>query len=433
LVAAPLALVPPSRAGQSLKQREKFYAAAGATLLAAIFFVVVICTHRANSVNVTFRAMKNWKLAALMAAMFLAASALSQTATPADAIALEEQGKFPEAADAWRTVVGKNPQDAAAFASLGVVLSKLEKYDDAATAYRRAIALNPKLPGMQLNLGLAEFKRGHFQAAIVPLSAALRADASNAQARTLLGLSFYGAKRFAEAVKYLQPAAELDPGNLELHRVLAESCLGAKKYSCALEEFRQILQQNPDSAAAHVLVGEALDGMGKTAEAIAEFETASKAAPQEPNVHFGLGYLYWKSHQYDQAKSELARELSIDPGHAQALAYLGDIEMKRNDPGKALPLLEKSVSARQDIRIAYLDMGAIFTEQKRYPEAIAALQRAEKLDPTEPDAHFRLGRVYRAMGNKDAAQGEFAKVRELHEKADDVASKMVVPPAPVHP
>jgi len=167
-------------------------------------------------------------------------------------------------------------------------------------------------------------------------------------------------------------------------------------------------------------------------EAIAEFQSAAKAAPQEPNVHFGLGYLYWKSHQYDEAKSELEREISIDPAHAQALAYLGDIEMKRNDPEKALPLLEKSVRARDDIRIAHLDMGAIFAEQKRYPEALAALQRAEKLDPTEPDAHFRLGRVYQAMGNKDAAQGEFSKVRELHEKADDVASKMSVtaPPGP---
>ena len=61
------------------------------------------------------------------------------------------------------------------------------------------------------------------------------------------------------------------------------------------------------------------------------------------------------------------------------------------------------------------------------------LQRAEKLDPTEPDAHFRLGRVYQAMGKKDASQGEFAKVRELHEKADDVASKMSVPAPPVPP
>ena len=130
------------------------------------------------------------------------------------------------------------------------------------------------------------------------------------QARTLLGLSDYGAKRFVEAVRYLEPVAKSDPANAELHRVLAQSCLWAKKYSCAEEEFRQILQRSPDSPAAHMLTGEALDGLGKTPEAITEFEEATKVAPREPNVHFGLGYLYWKSHQYDQAKGEFESELS---------------------------------------------------------------------------------------------------------------------------
>ena len=91
------------------------------------------------------------------------------------------------------------------------------------------------------------------------------------------------------------------------------------------------------------------------------------------------------------------------------------------------------MKARDDIRIAYLDIGGILTEQKRFPEAINALQHAEKLDPAQPDAHFRLGRVYQVMGNTVAAQKEFDKVRELHQKADDVASKMSTAPPPLHP
>ncbi|HEX4427460.1 MAG TPA: tetratricopeptide repeat protein, partial [Terriglobales bacterium] len=87
---------------------------------------------------------------------FLSGFVFAQTPSPAEAVALQQQGKYPEAADAWQAITKANPRDAAAFASLGVVLSKLEKYEDASTAYRRAIALDRKLPGMQLNLGLAE-------------------------------------------------------------------------------------------------------------------------------------------------------------------------------------------------------------------------------------------------------------------------------------
>src|SRR5262249_15477297 len=182
---------------------------------------------------------------------------------------------------------------------------------------------------------------------------------------TLLGLSCYGAKRFADAAKYLELPAKSDPENVELHQMLAQSCLQAKKYDCALAEYRQILEHDPNSAAAHMLSGEALDGLGRTVEAIPEFQAAAQAAPQEANVNFGLGYLYWKLHKYDDAKQSFERELEIDPKNAQALAYLGDIELKRNAPEKALPRLNKAVQLRNDIRIAYLDIGIILMGQKR--------------------------------------------------------------------
>jgi tetratricopeptide (TPR) repeat protein len=147
-------------------------------------------------------------------------------------------------------------------------------------------------------------------------------------------------------------------------------------------------------------------------------------------VNFGLGYLQWKSHQYEQANDAFRKELALDPNHAQSLAYLGDIEMKQDNFEQALPLLEKAVQLRNDIRIAYVDLGAVLMQQKRYPEALAALQHAVKLDPTQPDVHFRLGRAYQAMGDSQKAEREFTKVRELHEKADeDLGSKMSSPAA----
>jgi tetratricopeptide (TPR) repeat protein len=360
----------------------------------------------------------------------LAPSAHAQAPSPAEAQALEQQGKLPEAEQSWRQITEADPQDAAAFASLGVVLSRQGKYEQAVGAYKQALALNPQLP-IHLNWGLAEFKQQHFDAAIPPLRDALKADPQNLQILTLLGLSSYGAKQFAEAAKYLELPAKSDPKNIELHRVLAQSCLSAKQYDCALAEYRVILEQDPDSAAAHLLSGEALDGLGRTVEAIPEFEAAAKAAPREPNVHFGLGYLYWKQHKYDQAKAAFETELSIDPRNAQALAYLGDIEFRLNEPEKALPLLNKAIQMRNDIRVAYVDLGTIFSQQKKYTEALAALQHAEKLDPAQPDAHYRLSRVYREMGNASASQQELAKFQKLQEKAEDVGSKMPdAPPSP---
>lgn len=357
---------------------------------------------------------------------------VSSSVSPAAAIALEQEGKLDDAIKVWEAVVARSPRDAAAWASLGVDYSRQQKYPQAAEAYKRALAINPKLPGIPLNLGLAEFKQGHFQAAIAPFSAALDSQPDSLQALSLLGMSYYGAGKYAEASRHLALAAKADPENVELRQVLAQSCLWAKNYSCALDEFKQILQQNPDSSASHMLMGEALDGLRRTPEAITEFEEAAKAGPQVPNVHFGLGYLHWELKQYDEAGPEFKKELAIDPGHAQASAYLADIALRNNDPDSALPLLKKAMESRKDIRIAWLDMGIIQGQQGQHQLAIASLKRAIELDPEQPDAHFRLGRVYQAMGNPADAQKEFEKVRSLHEKADeDVARKMTTTPPPL--
>src|SRR5260221_636312 len=181
--------------------------------------------------NTSCSCMKRWKINTIVLILILPVLTAAQTANPADAIALEQQGKLAEAAQVWRAVTLHNPRDAAAFASLGVVLSKEEKYVEAAVAYRKALALNPRLP-VQLNLGLAEFKWGRFKEAITPFNKVLADDANNLQARTLLGLSYYGTKNFAEAVKQLEIASSAQPDNSELHHVLAQSCLWAKQYDC---------------------------------------------------------------------------------------------------------------------------------------------------------------------------------------------------------
>jgi tetratricopeptide (TPR) repeat protein len=70
-------------------------------------------------------------------------------------------------------------------------------------------------------------------------------------------------------------------------------------------------------------------------------------------------------------------------------------------------------------------------QQNQHEDALAALLRAEKLDPAQPDVHLRLGRLYQAMGNKEEAQKEFAKLRELHQKSEeDISSKMSGAPPP---
>ena len=72
-----------------------------------------------------------------------------------------------------------------------------------------------------------------------------------------------------------------------------------------------------------------------------------------------------------------------------------------------------------------------YSAQHLFPTLLTA---AVKLDPAQPDTHFRLGRLYQAMRNTSAANQEFAKVRELHNKAEeDLSEKMSGSPPPLKP
>ena len=105
-------------------------------------------------------------------------------------------------------------------------------------------------------------------------------------------------------------------------------------------------------------------------------------------MHFGLGYLHWRLRQYDEAKAEFERELATDPRHAQALAYLGDIEMKHNNPEGALLLLRQAIQLRNDIRIAYLDLGAILADRTTIRKQLPPSARPRNWIPPNPMPTF---------------------------------------------
>jgi Tfp pilus assembly protein PilF len=74
---------------------------------------------------------------------------------------------------------------------------------------------------------------------------------------------------------------------------------------------------------------------------------------------------------------------------------------------------------QSDLREAVVDLGVIYAQQSRNTDALTAFKRAVQLDPTQPDAHYRLGRLYTALGQKEDAQMEFNKTKDLHSKVED--------------
>jgi tetratricopeptide (TPR) repeat protein len=351
---------------------------------------------------------------------------LAQTSAPTQrqaALALEQQGKTAEAEAAWRSYAKAHPSASEAYAHIGLLEARQEHYKEAVPLYRKALALSPNVPGLRLNLALALFKGGELKEAIPEFEILLKgAPAKSAEEQRytiLLGMSHYGLGEYAKAVPYLKQATGRDAQNLPLRLALAHSCLWSKQTQCVMDVYHEILDLNAESAEADMIAGEALDEMKDNEGSTKMFRAAVKANPQEPNVHFGLGYLLWTQKQYPEAATEFQAELANDPKHAQAMLYLGDTYLQLNRPDEARPLLVKALALDQTMWLGDLDLGIIDSDAGRNDDALHELEAARKLQDNDVNVHWRLARLYRTMGRKDEAKAEFDKASKLNKAADE--------------
>jgi tetratricopeptide (TPR) repeat protein len=384
-------------------------------------------------------------LSFVLISFLLAAPALTQNAANTNAareagqsretaLNLEQQGKLADADAAWHTILKAQPGNAEALAHLGLIASHQEDYKNAAMYYRKALGVNPKLAGVRLNLGLALFKSGKMKEAVPVFAQLLKSaapDSPDAQRYTiLLAMSHYGAQDYGEAVPLLKQAAAHDPQNLTLLLTLAHSCLWSKQYPCVLETSQKILALNAESAEADMLAGEASDELHDYGDAIEQFRAAVKANPNEPEVHFGLGYLLWTQKHLDEAATEFQAELVNDPKHAKSMLYLGDTYLQLNQPEKARPFLQQAEQADPSQWRVHLDLGILAADAGQNDEALRQLLLADRQQPSEVSVHMRLGRLYKTMGKTAEARVEFDKASKLTNASDEVLVRQMRPKNP---
>ncbi|MGC2620913.1 MAG: tetratricopeptide repeat protein, partial [Acidobacteriaceae bacterium] len=158
---------------------------------------------------------------------------------------------------------------------------------------------------------------------------------------------------------------------------------------------------------------------GKWEPAELEYEEILKKDPNAPGIHFLLGRALLSQPDGGaaaaaRAKEEFLKELQIDPGNADAEYILGLLAQHAEDYDEAVARFSQAAKLNQNFAEAYLGWGAALIGEKKYQEAIAPLQRAERLTPGNPDIHNALATALVRTGNKAEAEKEFAILRSIN-------------------
>ena len=118
--------------------------------------------------------------------------------------------------------------------------------------------------------------------------------------------------------------------------------------------------------------------------------------------------------RFDEALAETRRALDLDPLDLLANAHLVWVYRDTHQPDKALAQSRKLLELDPAFKGIYYFIGGAYEEQAKWPEAIAAYEKAKnEQDP----AYLRgIAHAWAASGHRQEAEAALAKLRELSRK-----------------
>jgi len=327
-----------------------------------------------------------------------------------------QSGDLQAAEDAFRKVLAADPNAGAAYANLGVIAMRRKQWDEALKNLKKAERLSPKMAGIRLNIGLVEFRRENYSGAIPPLQSVVRDEPSSQQARYLLGLCQVFTQDYAAAVKTLEPLWEPMSSNVMYLYVLGMAASRAGDKELDKKAILRLIDIGGDTPEFHLILGKSYLQRDEVAGALTELGKAEALNPQLPYLHFNLAVAYMHSADYEKSEAEFFKDIQLEPELADNYVQLGNLYWltQRNDDG--VPEFRKALEKDPKSGDAWFGLARSYLRQKKYAEALQAIDRAALLAPENQRVHFIRGQVLQHLGRKDEAEAEFAIAKKLMDK-----------------
>jgi tetratricopeptide (TPR) repeat protein len=353
-----------------------------------------------------------FSLPVLLCSFVIVSQSRAQAPPPAPAPSAEAQTEqvAPEVADAeaeivksdWKSAGTKldaylatHATDSRALFDAGYVADHEDHLDQAAAFYRRAVEANPNSFEAHLALGLLLARQGKKDEAHTELIAATTLDPGEAgpamKARAWRALARIdtpgpdGEGNAAAASKELLEALRLSPETVDDTLLAADLAEASDQHEAAEAAYRRVLAADPKSVAANSGLAHVLIKRKQYPEAEKFIRAALEQQPDDLTLNAQLATvlaaqddadavpLLQKLHAAHPADSAVTRML------AQVLAEAGDFE---GSDKLYVGLLAKSPD---DIDLLNAH-GQNLIRQQRFTEAMAAFDKATKLDSADADA-----------------------------------------------
>ncbi len=130
---------------------------------------------------------------------------------------------------------------------------------------------------------------------------------------------------------------------------------------------------------------------------------------REYDLHLTKGKALFNANRYQDAKAEFDLALFVRPEDSNATYHKGVMEAKLGQLSEAETNLVAAINHDPPVLSAYVDLGALYYQQKGYQKGLSVLEKGIEKNPKEPLLYFYQGKIYQEMNDHDTAVGYFLK------------------------
>lgn len=162
-------------------------------------------------------------------------------------------------------------------------------------------------------------------------------------------------------------------------------------------------------ADAHGKLGLVYQAHQQQQAAAACFINAQRLAPDDYRWPYHLAVLREETGDFEAAVSLYSETLARAPDYLPAATRLGLLQLNLGRTEDAERLLNDVLAADTRSAAALAGLGNIARDRKEFETAADLYRRALVIDPAASQINYRLGLVYRALGDLDAARSVLAQ------------------------
>jgi len=146
---------------------------------------------------------------------------------------------------------------------------------------------------------------------------------------------------------------------------------------------------------------------------ISELEKMAIEYPDDENVYFALGNVYYEEAMPVEAQMSYEKALELNPKMNKARINMAMLLAETADPDTGLAILKQAIEMDDRDSKAYNNIGMIYYSKGDYNLSVKSYTKALEIDPDNVEARYNLGLAFAETGLLVEAVREWRKVLEL--------------------